>query len=176
MPWRRRPSTTATVLISARSSHITCNAPQPTTVPSAVSCATQNSRMSSYRLTVCLSSNRPDPTFRSIRARITDTSLVRACLTVYPMAAPLYPVTMLGIPEPPRPSRNHHVHPETITFIPEPSRHRGTTAPGDLMHGNVRHVRSCPGDGLMVDAPQTSEDAKAQEISWGICVGAVRIA
>ncbi len=64
------------VLISARSSHITCRAPQPTIAPSPVRSATQNSWMSSYSVTVALPRRRRDATFWFTRPAIARTSRV----------------------------------------------------------------------------------------------------
>ena len=69
---------TATVRISARSSHITCSAPQPTTAWSAVRSATQNSGTSSYSVTVALRSTRPDATLPATRPVMAGMSRVRA--------------------------------------------------------------------------------------------------
>jgi cell wall-associated NlpC family hydrolase len=55
---------------------------------------------------------------------------------------------------------------------------RDELEPGDLVffYADISHVGLYLGNGLMVDAPQTGENVKVQQINWGIFVGAVRIA
>jgi cell wall-associated NlpC family hydrolase len=55
---------------------------------------------------------------------------------------------------------------------------RDELEPGDLVffYADISHVGLYLGNGLMVDAPQTGENVKVQQINWSIFVGAVRIA
>lgn len=83
-PWQL--SCTATVRISARSSHITCSAPQPTTWWSPSRSATQNSWTPSYRVTVAFRSTRPDATLSATRPAMARMSRVRARLMMCSIA------------------------------------------------------------------------------------------
>lgn len=55
---------------------------------------------------------------------------------------------------------------------------RSQLQPGDLVFffANLSHVGIYLGNGLMVDAPQTGQDVKVQQVDWGAYEGAVRIA
>src|SRR5690606_28227756 len=74
-PWPRTARSTATVRISARSSHNTCSAPHPTTSPSRS--ATQNSCTASYSVTRSFSRSTL-PASASTRRLIAGTSAMRA--------------------------------------------------------------------------------------------------